>query len=105
SSDLTEGDFTILGDSIPIFSDKIHTNANLYYDEDLHILYAVIHEFADDIASELHVYSLSFPPIAGDALIGYADTGRGEKTAVFIILSGIAGLIARIVWRRTRKEE
>lgn len=102
---LTEGDFTILGDSIPIFSDKINTNANLYYDEDLHVLYAVVHEFTDDIASELHVYSLSFPPIAGDTLTGHADTGRGEKTAIFIIMTGIAGLIAGILWMRTRKDK
>ncbi len=46
---LQDGDYTILGDSIPIYSDKINTNANLYYDEDLNTLYAVVHEFEDDI--------------------------------------------------------
>ena len=102
---LKEGDYTILGDSIPIFSDKINTNANLYYDDDLHALYAVVHEFADDIASEVHVYSLSFPPITGQALANYATTGDKKRSVIIFILLGIIVLSSGIFLMASRKHK
>ncbi|MDD2261516.1 MAG: DNA-binding transcriptional activator [Clostridia bacterium] len=93
---LKNGDFTILGDSIPIFSDKINTNANLYYDDDLHALYAVVHEFSDDIASEVHVYSLTFPPITSQELVNYATKEGSDKMLIVFILAGIILLIVAI---------
>lgn len=93
---LKEGDFTTLGDSIPIFSDKINTHANLYYDDDLHALYAVVHAFSDDIASEVHVYSLSFPPITGQELVNYTTKEGSDKTLIIFILAGIILLVVAI---------
>jgi hypothetical protein len=90
---LKDGNFSILGDSIPIFSDKINTNANLYYDDDLHALYAVVHEFSDDIASEVHVYSLAFPPITGHELVSYATKTRSDKLLFIFILTGVIVVI------------
>ncbi len=93
---LKEGDFTILGDSIPIFSDKINTHANLYYDDDLHALYAVVHAFSDDIASEVHLYSLTFPPITGQELVNYTTKEGSDKTLIIFILAGIILLFVAI---------
>lgn len=68
---IKDGSFDILGDSIPIRSDKITTNANLYYNEKLNELYCTVQEFdASDISSVARVYSLSFPPISLEELSG-----------------------------------
>lgn len=70
---IKDGSFAILGDSIPIRSDKITTNANLYYNEKLNELYCTVQEFDEnDISSVARVYSLSFPPISFDELVGKA---------------------------------
>ncbi len=69
---LKDGSYEILGDSIPIFSDKITTNANLHYDSTLNSLSAVVQEFDDDISSDLKVYSLSFPPLTAKELASYS---------------------------------
>src|SRR5690606_35192668 len=73
---IKDGSYEILGDSIPIYSDKITTNANLYYDSGLNSLYAVVQEFEDDISSNLKVYSLAFPPVTAEELTSY---GKGKS--------------------------
>ena len=60
---ILDGTYEILDDPIQITSDKILTNANLWYDDDLKKLYASVQVFDDDIRSELKLYSLSFPPV------------------------------------------
>jgi hypothetical protein len=84
---IKDGSFEILGDSIPIRSDKITTNANLYYDNSLNNLYAVVQEFDDDISSELKIYSLSFPPLTAKELASYSKNKSNNTLAVVIILS------------------
>jgi two-component SAPR family response regulator len=66
---IKDGSYEILGDSIPINSDRISTNANLYYDNSH--LYALIEESDNDISSVLKVYSLIFPPITAQELERY----------------------------------
>jgi two-component SAPR family response regulator len=83
---LKDGKYEILGDSIPIYSDKITTNANLYYDSVLNNLYAVVQEFEDDISSDLKVYSLSFPPLTAQQLASHSRE-RSKYTWVIVILS------------------
>jgi two-component SAPR family response regulator len=77
---LKDGNYEILGDSIPIYSDKISTNANLYYDNGH--LYAVIQESADDITSNLKIYSLLFPPVTAKELKNFPN---GQKSDLFIL--------------------
>src|SRR5690606_33914918 len=69
---LKDGSYEILGDSIPVHSDRITTNANLYYDAGLNSLYAIVQEFENDIISDLKVYSLAFPPITAEKLVSYS---------------------------------
>lgn len=87
---LEDGSYTILGDSIPIYSDKINTNANLYYDHDLSTLYAVVHQFDDDIKSDLQIYSLAFPPITDKELSNHPPTVKNNKRKIsYYILTGL----------------
>lgn len=90
---MKDGKYEILGDSIPIHSDKITTNANVYCDKDLNKLFAVVQEFEDDISSDLKVYTLSFPPINAQKLASYSQAKShnsvGLITFVLIAVTGI----------------
>lgn len=66
--DLTRGEHTILGDSIPIFSDRISTRAKLYYDHAQKKLVTLVQESPDDVRSTLKVFVLDFPPISEASL-------------------------------------
>ncbi len=99
---LKDGSHEILGDSIPIRSDKIKTNANLYYDAETEELCALIQEFDnEDKGSVLKVYTLSFPPVSKDGLDAMEHiTGQGGERGmlwwVWIVLL-LAGALAVIV--------
>jgi two-component SAPR family response regulator len=103
---LKDGNYEILGDSIPIYSDRITTNANLYYDEQLNSLYAIVQEFDDDIVSGLKVYSLAFPPITAGDLISYPKA-EDDNTIWVIIISCIFATVvaAYVLYRKLKSPE
>lgn len=91
---LKDGSYEILGDSIPIHSDKITTNANLYYDPQINNLYVTVQEFDDDIASELKVYSLAFPPITAAQLASFSNHDKFSIGFLLLTLLCAAGAVS-----------
>lgn len=102
---LKDGSYEILGDSIPIRSDKITTNANLYYDSTLNNLYAVVQEFSDDISSNVRVYSLSFPPITAPQLASYGKEKNRYVLPLIILFSSLAVGLVYFFYRRSKVTE
>lgn len=103
---IKDGSYEILGDSIPIHSDRITTNANLYYDEQSNHLYAIVQEFDDDIASDLKVYSLAFPPITAEDLVSYAKGGDNNMILTIIVLSFVSlVIISFALFKKTKQKE
>jgi hypothetical protein len=100
---LKDGSYKILGDSIPIYSDKITTNANLYYDGSLNNLYAVVQEFDDDISSDLKIYSLAFPPITADELASYSRE-KNNYTVILLLVSLVAVGAAYVLFKKQRSK-
>lgn len=70
---VADGSYQLLGDSLPIWSDKITTCAHLYYNERLSRLFATVQESRDDVSSTFTVYSLLFPPVTPET---YASASR-----------------------------
>jgi hypothetical protein len=99
---LKDGKYEILGDSIPIYSDKITTNANLYYDSGLNNLYAVVQEFDDDISSDLKVYSLSFPPITAHELASYSRDKSNNTIAIILLSFSLATGIGYLLYKKLK---
>ncbi len=104
---IEDGSYEILGDSIPIHSDKITTNANLYYDEQQSDLVATVQEFDDnDIASQLKVYTLAFPPINAAQLKEHAKPRGGvarllvPAIALLLVLAAIGFAFRRRIRSR-----
>lgn len=65
---IKNGTYGKLGDSIPMNSESIRTNANLYFDKATNELYATTQEFNDDGSSSVKIYSLSSPPVSKDEI-------------------------------------
>jgi two-component SAPR family response regulator len=101
---LNDGNYEILGDSIPIYSDKITTNANLYYDSGLNNLYATVQEFDDDISSDLKVYSLSFPPITAEELASYSNSESNNTLAIILLSSSVVAGIGYVLYKRFKSK-
>ena len=62
---IRDGSYRVLADSIPIISEKITTNAHLYYNERRKRLFVTVQESKDDISSRFTIYSLLCPPASG----------------------------------------
>lgn len=102
---IADGSYEILGDSIPIHSDKITTNANLYYDAQLNNLYATVQEFEDDIISDMKVYSLAFPPMTAEQLANSVVKARsGGTLAVVLVLGSLCLVAVFFVIRKLRSQ-
>lgn len=61
---LSNGEYTVLGDSIPMVSEEIKTNVNLYANKKTKELYCVIQQFTNEDSGIIKVYSINYPPIS-----------------------------------------
>ncbi len=90
---ISDGTYERLCNSIPIISDKMRTNANIWLDRSLGCFFATVQEFEDDIKSTLKIYSLAYPPVTEKS--GLSDAQR--RFRVFLtrygLLSGIAAAL------------
>ncbi len=102
---IADGSREILGDSIPIISDKMRTNANLWLDRELGCFFATVQEFEDDIKSTLKIYSLAYPPLtAEEAPLDGESGGRMSWWAVVLCVLAAASLLtASVLTVRKRK--
>lgn len=83
---VADGSYELVGDSVPILSEKITTNANLYYNLKLNEFYCTIQEFEDDGSSVTNVYSLSSPPISKEELIAFTKSDGNLLNLLWLLL-------------------
>ena len=96
---IENGEYEILGDSIPMISERIRTNANLYFNKVLNELYCVTQEFKLDGSSDIKIYSISSPPVS--EINYYNEPSENKKWSfIYIILFLLAGLILYFIWRK-----
>ncbi|NDV68117.1 DNA-binding transcriptional activator [Dysgonomonas sp. 25] len=106
---IKDGAHQVVGDSVPIRSEKITTNANLYYNEAFSTLFDIQQEFEDDdIASTTRVNRLLFPPVTLEQLSVYsASNGQDNRMLIGIILAvaAILSFFGLLILRRKRKKQ
>lgn len=104
---IKDGSFETLADTIPIMSDKITTNANLYYDSGMEKLYALVYESDDDITNSLSVYSLSLLPAPAQSAVSeerISAIGGGIVTIYIVAGMAAAAAIILLLTRKSRKK-
>lgn len=95
---LKDSSHETLCNSIPINSDKMRTNANLYLDRELGQFFTTVQVFDDDIKSTLAIWSLSYPPLDGNAIsAGYGSKVRRNRSIWLAIVLGLLGAAALAV--------
>lgn len=98
--DIESATYSKLCNKIPIRSDKMSTNANLYFDQDLRLLILTVMESPDDVQSHLRVYALSFPPLT-DA--EYLAASRKSHVWVSVLVSLLLVLaVVSIIYSKAR---
>lgn len=102
---IAEGTLQALGDSIPMRSDEITTNANLYYNRLRHELYCTTQEFSKDGQVTSRIYSLAAPPVSLAEMDTATATAEGgwQGWAVAALLPVAAACAALLFLRRRGK--
>lgn len=106
---IKDGTYQILGDSIPMASKAILSNANLYYNKITQEFYCCAQEFQEHGGqqSKIRIYSLAIPAISASSLSFYAEndktTNRMMKGSLAILLLIICSSSAFIILRRKQK--
>ncbi|MBB4035495.1 two-component SAPR family response regulator [Dysgonomonas hofstadii] len=100
-----DGAYKILGDSIPILSEKITTNANIYYNMQSNELLSIVQEFErDDRASTAKVYSISFPPVTEEELTFYSEKEKSSKVWIMILIIGLIILLSSVFMHKKKRK-
>lgn len=93
-----------LGDSIPIVSERIRTNANLYLNPQTDELFCAIQEYELDGSNRIKIFSIDNPPVSKGVLDKYAKENKIPSVysmalvlAVFVIV-----LLAFVILKRRR---
>lgn len=103
---IKNGNYTILGDSIPILSEKIPTNANLYFNHKLKEFYCTVQEFQDDGSSVTRFYSLSYPSISKTDLTTYGSSQTAiNKWFWLVVILLLTGLFSILIYYKKRNRK
>ena len=102
---LRDGSSTRYANPLPMNSDHITTNANLYYDERLYKLIAVTEESTNDIDSRVTVYTLSFPPMERKLSTLAVTYLRRGLFLLFLILLIVAFAVVYLRGRNLRSRK
>lgn len=103
---IADGRCEALGDSIPMTSEEIATNANLYYSARLNEFYCVVQEFGKYGDNDTRIYALSAPPVNEAAVHRYDHAEKGSTSAVLwgvvavLILASCAGIGVLLMRKR-----
>jgi two-component SAPR family response regulator len=101
---IEDGSYEVLGDSLPMNSERIETNANLYLNPVTEQIYCVTQEFAPDGSSQVMIYSISYPPVSGaDFFKEHNEIAVFTSTRnilLFIVLPVALGIILFLLFYR-----
>lgn len=85
---IEDGETETFGNPVPINSDKIGTNANLYLDPAIKKLFLITKVSPGQKETVLDIYSMNFPPLSPDS----ANSGVFPLLILLEILAGLAAL-------------
>lgn len=89
---IKDGVYKKLADSIPMNSESIRTNANLYFDTSSNELYTTTQEFNEDGSSSVKIYSLNAPPVSKEEILQINTAPKSNS------LNSIIVYVVLFVW-------
>lgn len=105
---LQNDSYEVLGNSIPMESKAILSNANLYYNKETKEFYCCTQEFNErgGESSVTRFYSLSAPAIAESALFLYAvEEGLSLRAVIFVMIVVLVLIIGIAYYLKRKKEK
>ena len=105
---IKDGSYRMLGDSIPMVSERIRTNANLYINKATNQLFCTTQEFELDGSNRIKIYSLNAPPVSKEIIynpIKKSTTNTILLLLVFTIILLVLLFTFLFIKKRKKKKE
>lgn len=107
---VADGCCEAVGDSIPMTSEEIATNANLYYSARLNEFYCVIQEFGKYGDNDTRIYALAAPPVNETAVHRYdhpqeTSTPAGLWIGAVLLVLGTGAAVGFAVVRKQQEKQ
>ena len=90
---IKDGSHKIFGDSIPMISEKIRTNANLYLNNSTNQFFCVTQEFEENGSNKINIYSLNDKPVSRENIYIVEKKSNTKIIFVLIILLLMSGVL------------
>tara|TARA_Y100000385_G_scaffold289727_1_gene360108 strand:- start:4278 stop:6833 length:2556 start_codon:yes stop_codon:yes gene_type:complete len=104
---IKDGSHKVFGDSIPMVSEKIRTNANLYLNKSTNQFFCTTQEFQEDGSNKVNIYTLNGQPVSIENIY-QIDRSSGPKIiliiAVLLLMLGILYYIKHLNKIRNKKK-
>ena len=105
---IKDGSHKIFGDSIPMISEKIRTNANLYLNNSTNQFFCVTQEFEEDGSNKINIYSLNDKPVSKENI--YIVEKKSNTKIIFILItlllmSGVLYYLKYLIKIRNKKKD
>ena len=101
---INDGNYRMLGDTIAMNSERIRTNANLYFDRLTNELFTTTQEFQEDGSSLIKIYSLDSPPVSKEKIQDKTQKASRNFYTRLILFLSIFTLISILIIYVKRKE-
>ena len=104
---IKDGSHKIFGNSIPMISEKIRTNANLYLNNSTNQFFCVTQEFEEDGSNKINIYSLNDQPVSKDNI--YITEKKSSSNIIFtliilLLMSGVLYYLKYLKEKRKKKK-
>jgi len=104
---IKDGSYEVVSAPIPVISEKIESDINLFFDQKSNQFICSLQEFTDRARSSIKLYSLAAPPVSNSVYLSSLRPATASgKTLIYgglIIVLLMAGGV--VIYRRRRKQE
>lgn len=101
-----DGAYEVVSAPIPVISEKIESDINLFFDHKTNKFFCSVQEFTDRARSTIKLYSLLAPPVSKSVYLSAFEpvppSHRGLMLTIIFIVAAIGGTIGYFKWFRRR---
>lgn len=102
-----DGSYEVVSGEIPVTSERIETDVNLFFNDDTKEFYCATQEFTSPAKSVVKVYALAFPPVSTQAYLASRQPKGASRisykywVSLAVLLLAVGGLITYLKRKRT----
>ncbi|MFS2188729.1 kelch repeat-containing protein, partial [Mucilaginibacter sp. Mucisp84] len=107
---IKDGSYQVVSGTIPVVSERIETDHNLFYDAKQDVFYCTTQEFETPSRSTIKIFALTAPPVSQEAFVA-AHQPKSKSFTLYRILGGasafvlLCGIVMFFLRRRKDNDE